>query len=385
MMFTSYATSRFDLNIAKDAGLLEIILAPKELNRFSKNNFTEFVDLCKFAKDLNLKVLLEWDILINECDFDTAVQAFKKIPTELYDSVRVQDVGVLEFVLQESSKKIQVIVETGNHNLTGLKKWESYVGDRLERLILSNELSKDLLEIYKKELACPLEILVLGRILLFYSPRKLLDPLLETSKDMKSEYLEALGESEESPHKGFPVIQNKHGSFMFHIKDLFLLDKLDEIKSLSVDHLRIDLRWNEIELLREITKLKSSSDSLELKKTYGVEVIRGYFQINKSDVLFKKLKNSRLQRKDISYIGEVLEARKSEFMALHLKGEVSLKLGDTLKFITPEGREHFCKVHVLKNLEFDDKEAIRSGELALINYMSGVWTKSQVYLDHPKN
>ena len=50
------------------------------------------------------------------------------------------------------------------------------------------------------------------------------------AKSMTSgEFLEATGESEESPHKGFPLIENSHGTFMFHIKRLFLLEHLEHL------------------------------------------------------------------------------------------------------------------------------------------------------------
>lgn len=382
MKYTTYAGSKFDLDIIKDAGLNEVIIAPKELNRLSKNSQSEFLELLTRARELGLRVILEWDILINEVDFEKCCEVFNTIATKAYDVIRVQDAGVLEYVLENSKKPIQLILENGNHNLAGIQKWVSYVGKRLDRIILSIELSKDLIQSYREELECDIEILVLGRVLLFYSPRKLLSPLKGGDQEGLQEFIEAVGESEESPHKGFPIIENTHGSFMFHIKDLFLLDRIEEVEKIGIDFARVDLRFNDIGFLTKIMKAESGVALSELKEEYGVEVIRGYFQTNKSDVLFKKLKNSRLQRQDQNYLGEILEARKSEFMAIHLKGEQGISIGQELKFITPEGKEHFCKVHTLKDLELNDMEQVSVGKLALINYMSGVWVKSQVYLQN---
>lgn len=378
MNYVTYVSTKNEISLAKDAGVTEVIIAPMDLSRLSTNSKSEYLLLATYARELGLRSILEWDILINEVDFKSICQYFESIPTDLYDAVRVQDAGVLEYVLENSKKPIQLILENGNHNLVGIKKWESYVGPRLDRLVLSIELSKELLQKYVQELKCELEILVLGRILLFYSPRKLLSPLLKNSKN-DTEIIEALGESEESPHKGFPITENKHGSFMFHIKDLFLLDKIEEIKQIGLAHLRLDLRSCDFRLIQDIVKADNDKDRAMLKKEYPAEVIRGYYQINKSDVLFKKLKNSRLQRQDSNYVGEVLEARKSDFMAIHLKGEHSLEIGTELKFVTPEGKEHFCRVHALKDAAFTDQNKIEVSKLALINYMSGVWTKSQVY------
>lgn len=385
MNYISYAQSSSELKSLKDSGISEVILSPAILSRYGKLNLEQFRELSSKAKELGLLVILEWDILINEVDFKKVINEFKQIDDSCYDLIRVQDVGALEYVLNETSKKIQFITENGNHNLAGLLKWESYIGARLDRLILSVELSKLKLKEFKQQLKCPIELLVLGRVLIFYSPRKLLSPLLPANetgiKDNYQDYIEAQGESEESPHKGFPLIQNRHGTFMFHIKDLFLLDKMDDLLSIGLDYLRIDLRFNESPgLLSQIVDAKTKDDFKNIKTLYGTEVIRGYFETNKSDVLFKKLKNTRLQRTDLMYVGEILEAKKSEYLAIDIKGNVSLKVGDELKFITPEGKEEFCKVYSLKDVSQNDCDTRGYGQLALMNYMGGIWTKSQVYL-----
>lgn len=388
MRYTTYCESIRDINLIKDSGLDEVIVSNKELSRYAKNTLETLIDLCEHAKELNLKVLLEWDILIVENDFEDAIEDFKKIPVELFDVVRVQDPGVLEYILQETDKDIHLLAETGNHNLLGLKTWISYIGTRLKRVILSIELNKTKLKEYRQAITCELEILVLGKILLFYSPRKLLSALLPEDDDKKTkqivsdEYLSAIGESEESPHKGFPLIENKHGTFMFHIKDLYLLDKIEELRDISFDYLRLDLRDNEcIELLAELTKLKTKESFSEFKLSYPNELIRGYFQINKSDVLFKKLKNYRIQRKDDSYLGEVIEAAKSSgHIVIQIKSDKVIKTNDKLRYITPEGKEMFCTIHSLQDISLHDVNEMGKDQLALVNYMSGVWVKSQVYL-----
>jgi putative protease len=389
MNYTTYAQSVRDINLIKESNLKEVILSNKNLSRYASNNNEKLLELCKLAKELELKVILEWDILIVENDFEESTKSFKTIPSDLYDVIRVQDPGVLEYVLEETDKQIHFLAETGNHNITGLKTWINYIGSRLERVILSIELNKTKLKEYRQIITCELEILVLGKILLFYSPRKLLSALLpeedekKTNQIVSDDYLSAIGESEESPHKGFPLIENKHGTFMFHIKDLFLLDKYSELQDINFDFIRLDLRDHDcIELLPQLALLKTDKEFSEFKEVYPNDVIRGYFQINKSDVLFKKLKNYRIQRKDLSYIGEVIEASKAgAHIVIDMKSDQTLKVSDKLKYITPEGKELFCEVHSLRDISLNDCDSKGRGELALINYMSGVWVKSQVYLD----
>src|SRR5690606_4501254 len=111
-------------------------------------------------------------------------------------------------------------------------------GARLTRLVLSIELSKESLKNIVPALKTPCELLVLGRILLFHSPRALLAPLAGPVADPA--WLEAVGASEESPHKGFPLLENKHGTFMFLPKDFCLAEQLPELKELGLEYMRFD-------------------------------------------------------------------------------------------------------------------------------------------------
>ena len=66
MKLTSYARTLHDLNVLKAQGLDEVILEPKNLSRFGKLNLEDFKGMATRARELNLRVLLEWDILMTE-------------------------------------------------------------------------------------------------------------------------------------------------------------------------------------------------------------------------------------------------------------------------------------------------------------------------------
>ena len=51
-----------------------------------------------------------------------------------------------------------------------------------------------------------------------------------------------------------------------------------------------------------------------------------------------------------------------------------------LLFITPEGKEFSCPVVELKNTKLEDIEQSTDEGLVLMNYLGGVWVKSQVYI-----
>lgn len=389
MKVTTYAQTLHDLSLIKENGLEEVILGHKEFSRLGKLTDEDLKKLSTRAQELNLVRIFEWDILMTEKDFSPLA---KKLPQYLdqFDEIRLQDPGALEFILTNTDKKIQWVTENGNHNLVGLKNWEIYIGERLTRLVLSIEIPKASLTDYLKELATPVEILGLGRILLFYTPRSLLSPLVKNSDEpvtksmLGEETLEALGESEESPHKGFPLIENRHGTFMFHIKEFCLLDYAQELSSLGLGYFRLDLRSTDLAtyLPQSISIIQNfSAESFDqFKQDYPQDLMKGFYLVNKTDILFPKLKNSRLVRKDEGYVGEILDVAKGEYAVIQLKGKVKLKVGDKLKFIHPEGKEYIVPVMWLKSSDLTEINEAHENQLVLMNTMNGLWVRGQAYL-----
>src|SRR5690606_12776528 len=151
------------------------------------------------------------------------------------------------------------IAENGNHNLRALEGWIELASGRMERIVLSIELSKTAISEYVTKLKVPCELLGFGRILLFYTPRPLLSALVP-ERVSQNEELAALGESEESPHKGFPIVENQHGTFMFHIKEFCLVEFAKELKEMGLSYFRIDQRWESPSQILPLVSLVKSFD-----------------------------------------------------------------------------------------------------------------------------
>jgi putative protease len=357
-----------------------VILGPKTLSRFGKLSQDEFISLSKRAKELGLRVILEWDILMTEDVFVLKEKdVFSLLP--FTDALRVQDPGALNWALEKTDKPLQFIAENGNHNLSALEGWIELSEGRLERIALSIELSKNSIKDYIEKLSVPCELLGLGRILLFYTPRPLLSALAPEKLSVNEE-IAALGESEESPHKGFPIVENAHGTFMFHIKEFSLLDFSLELKEMGLGYFRIDQRWETPSKLKEVVGLVRSFDHSQFeafKESYSQDLMRGFYLVNKTDVLFPKLKNSRLQNREGNFVGEVLETEKGSHLAVMVKNPKGLKLGDNLKIVHPKGQIIEAKIYSLKNLSLEEVEIVPAGQVALMQFVGGVWVKSQVF------
>ena len=375
MNFVTNISSIHDLSLAREYGVKEVLISDKMFSRFSENNFDECLELASHAKQLGLKTVFVWDIISTNNEFEKSCEIFKTLNLESFDCIRAQDAGVIHF-LAEQGFKLQIILENNNHNFTAVKKWCDAFAKNLDKVILSIELPETKIVDYCQKLSVPVEILGLGPILLFYSPRKLLNGAVENEE---SESLYALAESEESPHKGFPVVQNTHGTFMFHIKNFFILEHYQKLAESGLHSMRIDLSDVGMEYLENIhAYLQNEIDLKTLKQNYSKDTIRGFYHVNKSDVLFKKLKNHRIQRKDESYLGEVTDVLKDEYILVTIKNH-SIKVGDQVTYLNPEGKNISSKIVTIRDLNLKEVSEAKPGQIVLVNYTRKVLAKSQVY------
>ncbi len=378
MNLTGFANNSYDLSLLKDSGITEVIVGMREFSRFGRLEHESFLKLSTDARALGMRVIFEWDILMTEENFDVCASKIHSY-MDHFDVLRVQDPGAFHWAVHRCEKPIHFIAESGNHNLEALKGWCEAGGSKLERIILSIELARETLKEYCTKLPVPCELLGLGRILLFYSPRSLLAPL-NPEKIVVNEEIEALGESEESPHKGFPVLENRHGTFMFHIKEFCLVEYASDLAGIGLSWLRIDQRFNERNFTPEAVKIVKREAMFEnFKAEYPQELMRGFYHVNKSDVLFPKLKNMRLQNRSADYLGEVLEAEKSSHLAIIVKSVKGLKVGDKFQIVHPKGEIFEGEVYSLRNVDLEEVSLVPQGELALIPFINGVWAKSQLF------
>ncbi|MGZ3788534.1 MAG: peptidase U32 family protein [Bacteriovorax sp.] len=390
MKLITYIQSQKDLNhfleCKNDSLESEIILGCSELSRYSKTSLDELLTLLNLALKNKLSVTLEWDALYQEEKFVLACAVIDRLPLHDFKAIRLQDPGAVEYIKTKYPwLKIQLILENGNHNLAGLMKWSEYLGAQCERLVLSNELSKEKLSDYAKALTVPLEVQAFGRILLFYSPRLLLSPL--EKETIQKSWISASGSSEESPHTGFPLLENRHGTFMFNVKDLYLLDHLNEFSEMGIMHARVDLRFDEcfenhLQNIADLFSGRITESELKVKKNHLRPFIKGFYNINKTDVLFTKLKNKRTQRQDQHYIGEIVDVERDCQLALLIKTDaLNSAFGQALKMITPEGKEKNIELSWIRTSTGVEVTTALKNDLVLISYINGVTVKTQVYLN----
>lgn len=380
----------------------EVLLGISELSRFGTLKKEALPLMVKKAKEKNHTPVLVWDILQTEDRMDLNREVFKTLPLHDFERVRVHDPGVLSYVMENFPwLKVDLILETGNHNTLGLETWIKHVGEKLHRVILSLEIPKEklkeiVLALKKMNPKLEVELLVFGPILLFYTPRPLLKALKPIGEMSVKELIEnditlyASGTSEESPHSGFPLIENRHGTFMFNTKDHSLVTEMKEMLAMKIDAFRFDLEvlnHKEEELFEKyfshIGSLVNIVDS-EVEKLKSISVrplIKGFFQINKTDVLFTKLKNRTIERQDTNFVGEVIDVERDKGLCLWVKSKNKIELPQKMKLISPENKVKEIFLETLATLTGERVSILTPGEYYLVPYLNSITLKSKVYLE----
>jgi len=386
MKVITYLQKREELEELRSTGVKEVILSHRQLASLGKLNSDVLLSLATLAHREGMDVALEWDLLVEEGRFDdqfSLVGQLLKEGKEIIDAVRVRDLGAARRLSIEFPEvELHYLCSPGNHNLKSLLTLERSIGGPLKRLVLSPELTQESIFHYNRELNSELELLLLGRIPLFTTPRKLLSPHFNRESEQQ---VEVRGESEESPHRGFPVVENSRGTTMYHIKDHCLYEHLGALKEEGLSVLRVDIRHlSDLQPLNDLRDLMddfSKSHALECRKRYPLDTTRGYFPTNKSDVLFVKLKNHRIQRRDPDYIGDVVDAVRGSHLAVMVRSERNaLKQGSKIRIVTPDGKEVVAFISRLEDSSHQPIKQRDRGELGLINGVKGVTVRSAIYL-----
>ena len=381
MKFNTYLNNKKTLKLIHDTSIREVILEHKTLSRMGRLDTDSLLSLTDAALESGLSPVLQWDILCTEINFENCIKLLDDLPLSKFAAIRVQDIGAAEWVRHELPEiPLHFIAETGNHNLTGLLRWHEYFGQQLQRFVLSSELPISTLNNYCRSLTVPCEILAAGRILLFYTPRKLLgnDESSKNSFDFKEKILVP----SDQPQRQFPTLENQHGTFMYHHKDLFLLDFIPELQNINLKVLRLDFRHMEIksDWIKIIDRLLGSFDKQtvrSLKSKWPSKITRGFFRANRTDLAIDRIKNPHRKDHGDALVGCVVEAVKEQHLIMITRK--SFQSGKSLLGITPEGRECIISTESILTTDGQPVREIESGNLYQVPHVKYVTAETLLY------
>lgn len=387
MNFVTYYQS---LNESCSRTVNEVIITDPSLS-LNYKNYEKDYDIAALLSG-EAKVSLEADRLLSETDFEDYVSRMVKYYEKGIRLFRIKDLGLLHFFDAEIKKghfselKFILNLESGHHNLASIEFYENTFGPILERLLISTEIPFNKLTEITQKLKTPIEIFGLGPILLFYTPRKLLShQLKQEAQDLWERKKEVIVDatSMESPHSGFEIIQNNSGTLMYAPNHFCLLDYVEKLNEIGIRFFRLDLRSIKPEVVKVIFDhhLTQHNEQLmqEFRQLYPKRFLKGLFVVNKSKVLFKKLKNKRLDAVQ-DHVALVVEVVKDSHMVIKQLERECLVSGRKIFIQSPDGREKEVHLKWIKNLDGSECHTTCPGHHYIIPIVPAISIKSKISL-----
>ena len=345
MQFNTFVSSINDLERCINApNLKEVLLQPTLLARQGQLSEQQTRSLVSRATKYGLHPVLVWDILMPEQTMKNICQQLSLWELSKFPTVRVCDPGAAWWLkTHHPNIALQLTVETGNHNLEALRGWCEIFSDSLERLILSIELPEKKLIEYCQKLPVACEILGVGQILLFYSPRSLLSPHLLDSDSEKKLPLQTTVSSEDSNNRRFSTLETAHGTFMFSDKDQFILDKLEGLEQSGLHTVCLDLRHfgQNGDVAVDIDKICTHilTDPVSLRKNWGKPTQSTFFKGNRTTSMFSRMKSKHKlvkYRQDVG-LAEVVAGESGNYVVFQSLRPFAITQIE--KIIIPTGEE----------------------------------------------
>ena len=345
MQFNTFVSSINDLERCVNApNLREVLLQPTLLARQGQLSEQQTRSLVSRATKYGLHPVLVWDILMPEQTMKNICQQLSLWELSKFPTVRVCDPGAAWWLkTHHPNIALQLTVETGNYNLEALRGWCEIFSDSLERLILSIELPEKKLIEYCQKLPVACEILGVGQILLFYSPRSLLSPHLLDSDSEKKLPLQTTVSSEDSNNRRFSTLETAHGTFMFSDKDQFILDKLEGLEQSGLHTVCLDLRHfgQNGDVAVDIDKICTHilTDPVSLRKNWGNPTQSTFFKGNRTTSMFSRMKSKHKlvkYRQDVG-LAEVVAGESGNYVVFQSLRPFAITQIE--KIIIPTGEE----------------------------------------------
>lgn len=372
MRFNTFVSSPADIKAALQAiNVGEVLIEPALLAREGKLSLDDADRLAQTADSNGIRPVLVWDALMPQRQMAATTRALTQRNLRLYSAIRTADPGVA-FWLKEQfpDVKIQLLVETGSHNFESLRGWEQTFAGSLERLVLSIELPEEKLIDYCRRLTVNCEVLGVGRILLFYSPRALLSSHVSDVEDgvvLSTDHEEEGGHSslrtplntvvrpQKALDRAFPTLETVHGTFLYLDKDQFILDRLDRLREAGLHMLRLDLRHlsgpnRSAEGIAAICK-QFFCDPSRLRQEWPRPTQSPFFKTNRTTAQFSRMKSPLHERRDQSCLAEIIGGDKDHYVVYQALRDFAVSQVECI--VLPTGDEEI----VQSNVRFRDRDS----------------------------
>ena len=364
MKFNFLIYSASHLELAKSCGASEVTIPIEGLCKEGGVSIEKAEEFIEQAKKYQLDIILNCDQLVEERDFQNITQKLQRI---LNHKLCISDIGLAKW-LNEKSVEFHLNLEIGSANEVSINQWISTFPKSLKRVLLNYQIEAKELHPIISNVQCESEILGLGSILMYYSPRKLLS---FQNIDQKELFIQA----DDAGPSDFKFLEHQSGSVMYYSKDLCLLSYLKEFEESGLSIMRINPRFFNDEMHQILNDCFSNRSFDEIKKQWPIPLLHGYYGGNKSDSVFKHLPK---RTKDANYeiAAEVIDFDEKSLL---IKAINPIPKGAKLRAIDTKKREFIWNAENLSDLRKNELTILEKNTIGLTPRIRTLPTGSFIY------
>lgn len=257
------------LKAAVQNGADAVYLGATNFNaRNSANNFN-LEDLNKaidYSHLRNVKVFLTLNTLINNIEFNDALDIAKTSYECGIDGIIVQDIGLASYLLKNIPElPVHASTQMTCNNLSGAKYLEKL---GFKRIVLARELSLSEIAHIKSNISCEVEVFGHGALCISYSGQCLYSSLIGGRSGNRGKCAQGC----RLPYTLIENNQNIDKGYLLSTRDLCSLELLPELVKANVDSLKIEGRLKTPEYVGTVTRIyKKYIDKIYNNENYIIE------------------------------------------------------------------------------------------------------------------
>ena len=301
--------------------------------RSQAQNFTtdEIIELIKYAHLYNVKVYVTVNTLIKENEFDEAVDFVEKLYINNVDAIIIQDIGLATYLLNVYPDI--VLHASTQMNIHSLEQAQYLKQLGFKRIVLGRECSLETIKEIKKQVDIEIEVFVHGALCMSYSGNCLMSSFIGKRSGNR-------GKCAQPCRLLYSLNDEEKPSYLLSPKDLFTLDKLNQLLDTNIDSLKIEGRMKRSEYVGLVTQVYSEAIKCyyenktfdyqksfkRLKEMFNREFTKGFI-FNESNNLFTNVKFS-------NHIGiKVGNVFKTNLNYIFIKLNEPLCCGDSIRIV----------------------------------------------------
>lgn len=300
--------------------------------RAFSNNFDneELVEAINYCHLYGVKIY----ITINTIVYDSEVEEFLKYIEFIYengvDAVIIQDYGMIDLIRQKfPNLELHSSTQMNIHTVDELKKMKEL---GFKRVVLARETSIETIKQMKKEVDIELEVFIHGALCVSCSGQCLMSYMVGKRSGNRGECA-GICRQKYSLYENDKEIE-LDDKYLLSMKDLCLIDKLNELISLGIDSFKIEGRMKSKEYVGVVTKCYRNSIDFKVFENEKNDMFkmfnRGYTLGNIYNKKGKEIVNG-FKPNHMGYnIGEVINYNKNR---VKIKLNNELNQGDGIRFL----------------------------------------------------